>query len=164
MAVGLPPIPEKEYDDFQGEQYAAGQERMAAALDAGRAAQERADQAERDAFTSRAQQQITAALAPAREAQARRDFAEQARSRIEEAVAPARRAWETAARPRAAVAPPATRAAPAAPAGGRGPLGRVYDDALAYGLDDEGARAAVAVAQTEKGYEGAIGDLDQNPL
>src|SRR5262245_31462279 len=107
MPVSLPPIPEDSYQDQQGEQYAAGQERLAAAVDAGRAAQERADQAERTAFVQRAQQQIDAALAPAKEAWARRDFAEQARAQIEQAVAPARRAWETASRPRAAVPGPA---------------------------------------------------------
>src|SRR5262245_49049573 len=155
MAVSLPPIPEDSFQEHQGEQYAAGQERLAAAVDAGRAAQERADEAERTAFADRARAQIETALAPAKEAWARRDFAEQARNQIEQAVAPARRAWETVSRPRAAVPGPAGTP-PAGPGGG--PLRRVYQDALDAGLDDEGARAAVAVAQTEHGYEGALGD------
>ena len=43
-------------------------------------------------------------------------------------------------------------------------LQRVYQDARAAGLDDEGARVAVAIAITEAGYGGAVGDLDHNPL
>lgn len=38
-------------------------------------------------------------------------------------------------------------------------LRRVYEDALAAGLGEEGARAAVAVAATEGGMGGAVGDL-----
>lgn len=48
--------------------------------------------------------------------------------------------------------------APAMPGGTGTGLGRVYQDALASGLDEEGARAAVAVARTEGGMEGAQGD------
>src|SRR5262245_12972565 len=116
MAVSLPPIPEESYQEHNKAEYEAGVERMRAVVDAGVAAQERNDEADRDAFAQRARQQIRAAFAPAREAWSRRDFAEQARSRVEEAVAPARRAWQTAARPRAAVAavPPGT------PPGGTG--------------------------------------------
>lgn len=39
-------------------------------------------------------------------------------------------------------------------------LARVYQDALKAGLPDEGARAAVAIAQTEGGMGGAEGDKD----
>lgn len=38
-------------------------------------------------------------------------------------------------------------------------LSRVYQDALAAGLGEEGARAAVAIAQTEGGFNGDVGDL-----
>lgn len=41
-------------------------------------------------------------------------------------------------------------------------LRRVYQDARAAGLDDEGARVAAAVAATEHGYEGALGDNGQS--
>lgn len=41
-------------------------------------------------------------------------------------------------------------------------LARVYQDALASGLDEEGARAATAVAQTEGGMGGALGDVGVN--
>jgi hypothetical protein len=40
-------------------------------------------------------------------------------------------------------------------------LQRVYRDALKAGLGDEGARAAVAIAQTEGGLGGAVGDRDR---
>ena len=38
-------------------------------------------------------------------------------------------------------------------------LSRVYSDALKAGLGEEGARAAAAIARTEGGYGGAVGDL-----
>ncbi|HKA83089.1 MAG TPA: hypothetical protein VKD21_04465 [Acidimicrobiales bacterium] len=41
-------------------------------------------------------------------------------------------------------------------------LQQVYQDALASGLDEEGARAAVAVAATEGGYTGNLGDNGQS--
>jgi len=43
-------------------------------------------------------------------------------------------------------------------------LRRVYQDARAAGLDDEGARVAVAIAMTEHGYEGGVGDTDRSAL
>ena len=39
-------------------------------------------------------------------------------------------------------------------------LQRVYRDAIAAGLGEEGARVAMAIAQTEGGLGGAVGDLD----
>lgn len=43
-------------------------------------------------------------------------------------------------------------------------LARVYQDALAAGLDEEGARVAAAIATTEAGYAGAVGDRDRSAL
>lgn len=43
----------------------------------------------------------------------------------------------------------------------RAGLSQVYRDALSVGLGEEGARAAVAIAQTEGGMGGAEGDMDQ---
>ena len=51
------------------------------------------------------------------------------------------------------------------PATGPNPdLARVYQDALDAGLDEEGARVAVAIATTEHGYAGGVGDLDRSEL
>src|SRR5262245_13233164 len=180
MPVSLPPIDEQNWNRSQEDQYAAAQQRADAQIAEAKAAQAGADQAraeteaqERQSFLDRAQAQITQALAPARRAYESADFTSAANRQIEAALAPARAAWANATAPRAA---PAGPLAPAMPEGGGAtagsasssspgnPLQRVYQDARAAGLDDEGARAAVAVAQTERGYDGAVGDLDQNPL
>jgi hypothetical protein len=51
---------------------------------------------------------------------------------------------------------------PGRPVEARAELNRVYQDAVAAGLDDEGARVAAAVALTEGGMGGALGDNNQS--
>lgn len=146
--MGLPVVHRDDWEQHQRDTFAAldqGAQERFAGLQAQQAEADRAAEAD---FAQRAEAHFRAAAAPYEEAQRQRSFSQQA----EDAFA------AVANRP-----PPAPPTAPVASftgqsRGEQGALERVYRDARAAGLDDDGARAAVAVARTEGGYAGAQGD------
>lgn len=176
MALPPPPVPQAEWDTHLDEQFDKSQQDADRAFAEAQRAQERADAAAALDFEQRAEAQFRAATRPVYEAEEATAFALEADDQFERAASVARRAQQ---RPGMGTGSTASGAAATAPGGvystpggsGSTPsdqrstgLARIYQDALAAGLDEEGARVAVAVARTEGGLEGAVGDLDHNPL
>jgi len=154
MPTALPPINEADFEQHSRQQLEQAQQEDAQAIANARAAQEQADQATRDEFARTARADVQSALEPLRQQQARTAFLETARAGVQDALAPLRSALSRVQVPQA----PTAAQLPWAGGAAANPLQRVYQDARSAGLDDEGARAAVAVAQTEQGYTGALGD------
>src|SRR5262245_12773118 len=150
MPTALPPIPEESFDQHNQDQFAQTAAAHQAQMDAARQQQ---DQAAQQEFARTADAQLGAIRSQQEQADARRAFydtSDDHRAQVAQARAP-----QAPAMPGGAD----SGGAPGAQLTPRGdPLQRVYADARAAGLDDDAARAAVAVAQTEQGYAGAQGD------
>ena len=146
MPTALPPIPQDQFDQHNQDQFAQTAAAHAAQVDAARQQQ---DQAAQQEFARTADAQRGAIRDQQATADARRAFYDTADQHAA-AVASAR----------APVAPAASQPEAVGATGvGADPLQRVYADARAAGLDDAGARAAVAVAATEGGMGGTQGDV-----
>lgn len=172
MPLPPPPVPQSEWDSHLDDQFDKSQQDADRAFADAQRAQERADAAAALDFEQRAEAQFQAATRPVYEAEEATSFALEADDQFERAASVARQARQRVDEQGVGAAPggPGTTAGASSPPSSatsprsRDGLARIYQDALAAGLDEEGARVAVAVAKTEGGLEGAVGDLDHNPL
>lgn len=151
MAVALPPIDEQAFEQHASEQVTQRAQTDLAALDAAHAAQQQAEQAAALDVQQRAQAQIAEIDRVGQDAAEAQAVTQRARAQVDAITQPAGGAF-----PRAPAGGVPAGVAPSLETGSG--LGRVYADARAAGLDEEGARAAVAVAATEGGMTGTQGD------
>src|SRR5262245_22344166 len=165
MPTALPPIPQDQYDQHREDDFRARSGQQLAALADTRLRQEQQAEAARQDFLARSAQQLDAVRQQQADDQAGRAFLDRSGAQIA--------ALRNGAPRPQGPAPPAPAMPGGADSGGAvgaqfappgDPLQRVYQDARAAGLDDEGARVAAAIARTEQGFTGDVGDLDQNPL
>src|SRR5262245_17596027 len=155
MPTALPPIPEEQYTQHQEDDFRARSGQQLAALEDTRLRQEQQEEAAGQDFLARSGQQLDALRQQQSEADAGRAFLDRSGQQIAALRNGAPRPQTPGGASGGISVSPATRDQYPSE---DGPLQRVYADARAAGLDDDAARAAVAIAQTEHGYAGAVGD------
>src|SRR5262245_4332308 len=158
MPVSLPPIPEAAFRDHQETQFRDSSEQALVALERDRDTLAASEAAAEEEFLQRSDAELDEIGAVQTRGDEERAFLDRSEAELADLARP------LAPRPRAQplgepqtglAVSPGTRDLYASEGG---PLQRVYQDARRAGLDDEGARVAAAIAQTEHGYEGALGD------
>src|SRR5262245_25426924 len=154
MPVSLPPIPEAAFRDHQETRFRDSSEQALVALERDRDTLAASEAAAEEEFLQRSDAELEDIRAVQTRGDEERAFLDRSEAELADLARPL--APQPRPVPQGGLAvSPASRDLYASEGG---PLQRVYQDARRAGLDDEGARVAAAIAQTEHGYEGALGD------